>query len=139
MRKASYMVVAVALAASAGLLAQAITVTIEIKPGDPPPKRIERRGGMLPVAILTTPEFDAATVDPDSVRLGPTGTEAGVFRSMLEDVDRDNDVDRLLLVRMSELTMACSDTEIRLKGKTDRGRDIEAAAPVQLEGCSGRP
>ena len=118
------------------LSAQALTVTIEVQPGDPGPKSIEpKRGGMMPVAILTTRDFDAAGVDPDSIRLGPTGTEAYVFRSMLEDVDRDNDIDRLILVRVSEMAFKCGDTRLRLTGKTASGRAIEASAVVRMEGC----
>ena len=118
------------------LSAQTLTVTIEVQPGDPGPKSIEpQRGGMMPVAILTTREFDAAGVDPDSIRLGPKGTEAYVFKSMLEDVDRDNDVDRLLLVPVKEMAFKCGDTQLRLTGKTTAGRAIEASAVVRLEGC----
>lgn len=118
------------------LSAQTLKVTIEVQPGDPGPKSFEpQRGGMMPVAILTTREFDAAGVDPDSIRLGPTGTEAYVFRSMLEDVDRDNDVDRLLLVRVTEMGFKCGDTQFRVTGKTTAGRAIEASAVVRMEGC----
>jgi len=121
---------------SASLAAQALRVTIDIKPGDRAPKSIEvGRGGMLPVAILTTREFDAATADPDTIRLGSTGSEASVFRSMLEDVDRDNDIDRLLLVRVPELLMKCGAAEIRLKGKTTDGRPIEGSQAVTTQGC----
>jgi len=121
---------------SAGLAAQALRVTIEVKPGDAGPKTVEPgRGGMLPVAILTTAAFDAATADPDSIRVGATGTELSVFRSMLEDVDRDNDVDRLLLVRVSETGIKCGQTEVRLTGKTTTGRNIEGSQKVTTEGC----
>jgi hypothetical protein len=34
---------------------------------------------MLPVAILTTDTFDAATVDPATVSFGATGTPAADF------------------------------------------------------------
>ena len=119
------------------LSAQVLRVTIEIKPGDAGPKTIEPgRGGMLPVAILTTASFDASTVDPDSVRVGPTGTEAFVFKSALEDVDRDNDVDRLLLVRVPDLSIKCGQTEIRVTGKTVDGRSIEGSQKITPQGCT---
>jgi len=121
---------------ASGLVAQALHVAIEVKPGDAGPKTLEPgRDGMVPMAILTTPTFDAASVDAESVYLGPTGTEAMVFRSMLEDVDRDGDVDRLLLVRVRDLRLECTVTALRLNGKTVSGQDIEGTAPVDMEGC----
>lgn len=129
-------VVLVACALSSALVAQAQRVSIEIKPGDDGPKTLEPgRGGMVPIAILGSPAFDAASGDPESVRLGPTGTEAAIFRSTVEDVDRDGDLDLLLLVRVPDLRLTCEHTELRLVGKTLTGDDFEGATPVQMTGC----
>jgi len=129
-------VLAACALSAAALAAQAQRVSIEIKPGDDGPKSLEPgRGGMVPVAILGSPDFDAASGDPESVRLGPTGTEAAAFRSTLEDVDRDGDVDLLLLVRVPDLRLTCEHTELRLAGKTVTGDDFEGATPVQVTGC----
>jgi hypothetical protein len=57
-------------------------VALDIKPGSCPNPINTRSRGVLPVAILGTPELDVATIDPASIRL------AGVapLRSSLEDV-----------------------------------------------------
>jgi len=135
-RRAPRAVLMACILPSALLVAQVREVTLEIKPGDEGPKSIEPgRGGMLPVAILGSPDFDTATADPESVRLGPTGTEAAIFRSTREDVDRDGDPDLLLLVRVPDLRLTCEHTTLRLTGKTVTGQDFEGASPVRLEGC----
>jgi hypothetical protein len=115
---------------------QARRVTIEIKPGDSGPKSIEPgRGGLLPIAILTTAEFDAAAADTSTIRLGPTGTEATAVRSMLEDVDRDGDLDRLVLVSVPDMRLTCAVTEIRLRARSTSGQALEGSTRVSMEGC----
>lgn len=124
------------VAAWTGLQSQTppLRVTIDIKPGDEVTS-IEDREGMIPVLIRTTPQFDAGTADPDSIRLGPTGTEAVPVRSMLEDVDKDGDVDRMLLFRVKEMGVKCGVKVMRLTGKTTDGRSIEGFEAVRIEGC----
>jgi hypothetical protein len=114
---------------------QVIRVSIDVKPGDAKTTIEPDRGGMVPVAILTTAQFDASTVDPASIRIGPTGTEAEIFRSMPEDINRDKRTDLLLLVRLQDMKVQCGDRAIRLTGKTKGGVDIEGSEAVTTEGC----
>jgi hypothetical protein len=132
-------ILATTLTWSVGVSAQSIKVLIDVKPGDNPTSIEGDRGGLLPVAILSTREFDAATVDPSTIRIGPTGTEAEAFRSMLEDVDRDGRTDRLVLVRVQDLKVTCEDKVIRLTGKTTAGVAIEGSEAVRIEGCPAAP
>jgi hypothetical protein len=113
--------------------AQTLRVTIDIKPGDTPTTIEPGRQGVIPVAILTTPTFDAALVDISTVAIGPTGTEAEVFRAMFDDVDGDGDKDRLLLFHQQEMGISCTDKVILLKGKTTDGRTIEGSETVVVE------
>lgn len=114
---------------------QPLKVTIDVKPGDEKVTIEPEREGMVPILIVTTPQFDAATVDTDTVRVGPQGTEAGIFRSMLEDVDKDGDVDRMLLVRMRDMRVKCGDKIIKVTGRTMQGRSFEGSEAVTTEGC----
>ena len=111
-------------------------MVIEVKPGDSHTSIEPKRGGMIPVAVLTTQEFDASRVDPATVRVGATGTEAAVFRSMSEDIDRDGDTDMLLLIRVQDMKLECSDTTVHLRGKTLEGQQIEGKKTVKMEGCA---
>lgn len=112
-----------------------LRVTIDIKPGDTPTTIEPGRQGMIPVAILTTPQFDAATIDSGTIRIGPTGKEAGVFKANMDDVDRDKDLDMMILVRVNDMKVKCGDTTIRLTARTSDGRAIEGSEIVKLEGC----
>ena len=113
-----------------------IVISIDVKPGDPSTTIEASREGMIPVVIVSTGEFDATTVDPATIRVGATGTEAAVFRSASEDIDRDGDTDLLLLVRIQQMGLECGDTSVQLKGKTLDGRAIEGSEEVTMEGCS---
>jgi len=135
MRTCGSMLVAVLTVASGVVGAQALRVTIDIKPGDDPTTIETDRGGLLPVAILTTAQFDATTVDPGTVHIGPTGTEADVFRSMKDDVNRDGKPDLMILIRLQDMRAKCGDTVIKLTGKTRSGVDIEGSEAVTMEGC----
>ncbi len=114
---------------------QPLKVTIDVKPGDEKVTIEPEREGMVPIVIVTTPQFDAAKVDPDTVRIGPAGTEASVFRSMLEDVDKDGDVDRMMLVRVRDMRIQCGNKVIKVTGRTEEGRQFEGSDAVTTEGC----
>jgi hypothetical protein len=131
-------------ASHAGLLAAAVThqqkpavirVSIDVKPGDKPTTLEPKREGMVPIAILSTKDFDAAQVDPDTVRAGATGSEASVFKSMMEDVDNDKDVDLLLLFRVPQLALSCNVKSVTVRGKTETGQDFEGTETVTMVGC----
>ena len=112
-----------------------IDVTIDIKPGDEPTVMDPRSEGMIPVAILSSPNFDATSVDPGTVRFGATGDEAAPVRSMREDVDRDGDTDLRFMFRATQTNITCGDTSASLTGKTRSGQAIAGSESFTTEGC----
>ena len=122
-------------------------VTVDIKPGnDENPINCSGRGrGFIPVAILTTPDFDATTVDPTTVRFGPDEaieshtTGRGTFRSHQErhqkkhvrDVDHDGDLDQIFHFRRNETGIKCGDTKATLTGETYEGQEIIGADRIR--------
>jgi hypothetical protein len=114
---------------------QPIAVTISVKPGDSPTTLEPKRGGMVPIAILSKREFDATRADPATIKAGATGSEASIFRSASEDVDKDGHLDLLLLFRLPDLKLQCSDVEIRVTGKTSTGEKFEGKQKLVLAGC----
>ncbi|HET8675138.1 MAG TPA: hypothetical protein VFO63_05080, partial [Blastocatellia bacterium] len=88
-----------------------------------------------PVAILTTAEFNAASVDPATLRFGATGTEAPAAHSALEDVDADGDTDMILQFRTQETRIVCGATIAFLTGRTFGGQVIQGSDSVVTRGC----
>ena len=111
-------------------LEQWTTVQIDIRPGSET-NVINCKGGhgMVPVAVLTTPEFDALDIDHGTVRFGPAeAREAhrphGQARRHEVDVDGDHDLDLLFHFRNEETGIRCSDTSAELTGFTFEGGSI---------------
>lgn len=112
-----------------------IEVAIDLKPGSFPNSVNPRSRGTIPVAVLTTESFDAATVDPWTVRFGKTGTEAAPLRFAFEDVDGDGDADLVLHFDSLATAIDCATTEARLKGQTTEGNAIQGSDSVNAVGC----
>lgn len=85
--------------------------------------------GRTPVSIATTDTFDAATIDPSSVRFA----EAEPVHKSLEDVDGDGDIDLKLHFMTSELVIEPDDTEVMLVGQTYSGNHVVGISAVKLK------
>jgi hypothetical protein len=110
-------------------------LTIDIKPGSFPNSINPKSKRKIPVAILTTDSFDAATVDPTMVLFGATGTEAAPVQSALEDVDGDGDTDMILHFNTQGTGIACGDTSASLTGETFGGQMIKGSDLINTVGC----
>jgi len=113
-----------------------VEIDIDIKPGGYPNSINPFSRGEIPVAILTTEDFDAMTVDEDSVMFGPAEAEKRHQRAHVEDVDGDGDLDLLLHFRTQETGIACGDTEAHLTGETFFGQAINGSDSIKTVGCA---
>jgi len=113
-----------------------ITIEIDIKPGSDPNSINPNSKGVIPVAILTTGDFDATTVDLDTVLFGPS--EAAPVHCVFVGVDNDGDTDMLLHFRTQETGIGEGDTEATLTGKTIDGTDIIGTDSVRIVPPEGK-
>lgn len=96
-----------------------VPVVIDIKPGAFPNAVPDidtlnlSSNGVTPVALFTTPTFDASTVDVSSVLFAA----APPLRSTQEDVDGDGDLDMVLHFDTDALDLTCASTEATLSGE----------------------
>ena len=113
---------------------QAMKISIDLRPDDPPPTLVApRSGGMLPVGILTTDAFDATTIAVATIRLGPK--DAAPVRVNKADVDRDGDIDLQMFFAVQELGVACGDKTLVLRARTTGGQEVEGSEAIVTEGC----
>jgi len=92
-------------------------MAIDIKPGSDPNSINLKSKGVVPVAVLTTDLFDAATVDPTTVEFAG----ASPVRWVMEDVDGDGDLDMLFHFSTQELVLDAFSTEAYLTGEATGG------------------
>lgn len=111
-----------------------IEVAVDIKPGSFPNPINPRSKGVVPVAILSTADFDAADIDPASVRFGPAGASPDK-NGKLKDVNGDGRPDLVLHFRTQSTGIVCGMTEVSLFGFTFAGRRIEGSDSIKTPGC----
>jgi hypothetical protein len=98
---------------------------------------------MIPVAILTTSEFDATTVQPDTVCFGDS--DSATERSCeevhgtghIEDVDGDGMLDMLLHYYAQKTGIEQQDTEACLSGQTNSGVRFRGCDSIRVVGLRG--
>lgn len=124
------------ISASSVALSQAETkIRIDIKPGDEPTTINPFRDGMLPVAIISTADFEAMSIDPDTVRF--INSEAAPVRSMQDDVNADDRPDLVLLFRNREIGITCGDEKATLTARTRDGTTVTGSEAIRVVGCDG--
>jgi hypothetical protein len=104
-----------------------IEVDIDIKPGSDPNPINPGSNGLIPVAILSSPEFAARQVDPTSVTLaGASVAVRGKGKSMAheEDVNGDGLVDLVVQVETQGLDDLGTGGTVKLTGTTFNGEAI---------------
>jgi hypothetical protein len=87
------------------------------------------------VAILSGNGFDARTIDPNTVRFGATGTEAGPVDVGRRDVDGDGDRDVVVRFQIPDTGIKCGDTSAILTGQISNGPSIIASSSIRTVQC----
>lgn len=111
------------------------SVTIDVRPGSFPNSINLGSNGTIPVAILSTADFNAMTVDAASVTLA--GAEVvvkgnGTPMATAEDVNADGLLDLVVHVFTSGLALAAGDVEAVLEGETYDGIAIRGSDGVRI-------
>jgi hypothetical protein len=110
-----------------------IPVTIDIKPGSFPNSINPGSNGNIPVAILSTPTFNAAaSVDRTSLTFGRTGNEQSLLRSSVEDTNSDGLPDVICQFDTRKAGFQSGDTQGILKGRTIGGVPIVGSDSVRI-------
>ena len=103
---------------------------IDIKPGNEQNNINLKSKGVVPVAILTTDDFDATTVDPSTAQLAG----ASPARWRLADVDSDGDTDILFHFDTEKLNLDEDSTEATMTAQLKSQNSQMTVMSMQLSG-----
>jgi hypothetical protein len=120
---------------SLALVVEDYPVVIDIKPGNDENAINPKNKGVIPVAILTTDDFDATTVDPLSIRFGPGEAQEVHGIGHIEDVDGNGDMDMMLHFETRDSGIQCGDTSATLTGMTYGEQQIIGSDSIRTVGC----
>jgi hypothetical protein len=110
---------------------QKLTVPIDIKTGETPNTINLAAQGVIPVAILSTADFDATTVDALSVRFGPGKAIETHKEGHPEDVNADGRTDLVLHFNTQDTGIQCGQTSATLTGFTTLGQRISGSDAIR--------
>ena len=111
-------------------------ILIDIKPGSWPNTVNLRKGGVIPVAVLSTYDLDATVVDDRRARFGPAGAAIVHESGHYEDVDGDGMVDLLLHFDATTTGIGCGDESAELRSVDGAGLAIVGTDLIKTVGCN---
>jgi hypothetical protein len=117
------------------LKALSVPIQIDIKPGSDINSINTDSRGVIAVAVLTSADFDALQVDPDTARFGPAEAAKAHSQAHVEDVDYDSDMDLVFHFRTQETGIQCGDIEATLTGETWDGIPVSGTDSVNTVSC----
>jgi hypothetical protein len=118
-----------------GMVSPPFALDIKIKPKNDRPNDINlSSGGVISVAILTNPDFDALQVDASSLAFGPGGAAIAHQQAHVVDIDKDGDTDLVAHFRIQETGIACGDAEATLTGETFAGDAVSGSDAINTVG-----
>ena len=110
-------------------------VSIDIKPGSDPNSINLGSQGNVPVAIFSTPDFDATNIDPTIVTLAGASVKLkgkGTPMASFEDINEDGLLDIVVHVDTTALELSLGDTDAVLEGVTFDGVRIRGTDTVRV-------
>lgn len=114
-----------------------LDVAIDIKPGSGALPTVKiGSAGVIPVAILSTPSFDATQVVPESVSLAGAKVKlvgkAGRYSCANTDVNADGSLDMLCHVETAQFFLEAGESLAVLEAETLDGRPIRGQQQVRI-------
>jgi hypothetical protein len=114
------------------------TVSIDIRPLSQRNIINLQSCGYIPVAIFSSPDFDARTIDIGTVKMGDAGVKTvvvlkkKVFLEANLDVNRDGLKDKLVFFNIKDLNLAKYTGQVCLTGKTTGGSSFIGCDSVTI-------
>ena len=110
-----------------------LEVPIDVRPGNEKNQINIRSNAIIPVAVLSTEDFDATEIDVVTVAFGPDEAPADHFHYYHRDVDKDGVKDAVFHFKTQLCGFSLGDTEATLKGETYDGMNFYGSDDVLVK------
>jgi len=87
----------------------------------------------LRVAMLSSSEFDATQIDPNTVTIGPDKKPAK--SNLQEDINGDGLIDMVFNFNVRDAGIKCGDSEVVVRGETVGGSVVLGSGAIRTAGC----
>ena len=108
-------------------------VLIDVRPGNEKNQINIKSNAIIPVAVLSTEDFDATEIDVVTVVFGPDEAPADHFHYFMKDVDKDGVKDAVFHFKTQLCGFSLGDTEATLKGETYDGMNFYGSDDVLIK------
>ena len=118
-----------------GVLPTAITVHVDIKPGETSNTLNLRSNGTVPLAVFSTPTLDLTQIDPSTLRLSGASVATnrnGHWQVAYADVNGDGLDDLIAHFKTEQLLLSSGDTQAVVEGRTRDNRLFRGSDAVNL-------
>jgi hypothetical protein len=120
--------------AATAFFSLAVPVVIDVRPGNAGNQVFPNKSGKLPVAILSSAEFNAVQVDPATLQFG--SADASVAEApVITNVDAEFGDDMIAKFNVQEAGIFCDDTEVTLSGSTYAGEPFISTDNIDTSNC----
>jgi len=113
-----------------------LTVRIDVKPGSDPNSISLSSAGVVPVAVLSSSDFDASTIDPETITLAGARVKmvgkSNRFLCSQEDVNLDGLLDLVCQIETVQFMIEPGDSMVVLEGQTFDGQFIRGEDSVRI-------
>ena len=117
------------------LLRYAAQTGMDVLPGEWPNVIDLRVTSKVGVVIMTAAGFDASSIVPASLRVGPGGVAPAGGKSLLKDLDLDGDLDLAFAFNLAGAHLACGPGTLVLQGVDASGRAFALWDWIEVVGC----
>ena len=112
-----------------------ILASVDIRPKSDANRINPNSNKTINVAIFSVSGFDATSIDANTVRFGPTGTEAAPIHIATRDVDGNGSRDVILRFQIPDTGIKCGDISASLTGQTFAGLAFVGSSPIKTVQC----
>jgi len=111
-------------------------IAVDIKPGSAANPVNPNQQGVVPVALLGSPDRDVTQIDVTTLAFGPGGAGAAHSGHEPTDINGDGELDRLVHFDASTAGIECLDAVAFVRGKTADGTTIQGFDTITLPTCN---